>query len=124
MIVLAIVGSRKFENPHTFKKTMEKFVLKYGIPDRVVSGGARGTDTMGEKWGHEMHLPVTSYRPQWRDDDGHYNKAAGLQRNTQIINDCTHVIAFLKKGEANKGTLDSIRKAIRGKKKIYIKHVA
>lgn len=110
-IVLAIVGSRTFNDKTLFDETIEEFVVRYGIPAKVVSGGAPGADTMGEKWARRMKISVLVLKPNWRPK-GKYNPRAGLERNTDIVNACTHMIAFpSKKGS---GTQDSIRKA-RGK---------
>ena len=108
--VLAIVGSRNFTDRKLFESTIKDFILEHGRPKRIVSGGAPGADRMGEDWGHRNHLPVTSYRPQWKDPKtGKVDRGAGLKRNSDIVRECTHMIAFpSKKG---RGTQDSILKA-------------
>jgi len=104
-VVLAIVGSRNMKDKDLFNKTIKEFVLEYGIPQRIVSGGAKGADKMGEAWGHKMKLPVTSFRSDWKQ----YKKAAGVMRNTDIVRECSHMIAFPSK--SGRGTQDSIKKA-------------
>lgn len=49
-IRLAIVGSREMTNTNLFTKAINEFVEKYGKPIEVVSGGAKGADTLGESW--------------------------------------------------------------------------
>lgn len=113
-IVLAIVGARTCSDFNFVYERLNAFVEHFGMPDRVVSGGARGADSLGEAWAHARHLPVTSYRPQWLRPDGSVNRGAGLVRNSAIVSECTHMVAFPSK--SGRGTQDSIKKArLKGK---------
>ena len=122
-VVLAIVGWRGMnekEHKDIFNETVEKFISQYGMPTMVVSGGARGADTMGENWAKSHDIPTLILKPQWRNANGIYDKSAGIRRNTDIVDACTHMIAF--PSDEGKGTQDSIRKAKqRGKIVIEIK---
>jgi hypothetical protein len=102
---LAIVGARTFNDVALFESTMKEYVLKHGLPSMVVSGGARGADELGERWANAQGIPTIILKPDWKK----HGKAAGLLRNTDIVNACTHMIAFPSK--TGKGTQDSIRKA-------------
>ena len=116
--MVAIVGGRDFANQLLFDETLERFVVDYGMPSVVISGGAKGADTMAEKWAKKMKISMLIIKPTWRDDHGKYDKAAGIKRNTQIIAQSTHVIAFPTGG---KGTEDSIKKAKKMNKILIIK---
>ncbi len=116
-IVLAIIGYRKFTDWSLFKETLKDYVIRYGMPTSIVSGGALGADSMAEKWAKRHKLPISILTPDWK----RHGKAAGPLRNTDIINACTHVVAFPH--EKGKGTQDSIRKAIASGKKIMIKNI-
>lgn len=105
MIKLAIVGSRDFTDYETFQQALAEFISEYGMPTSIISGGARGADSMAEKWSLEEDIPIVIYYPDWNT----YGRAAGPIRNSQIVNDATHMIAF-PVGES-RGTQDSIRKA-------------
>ncbi len=115
--VLAIVGYRKFTDWKIFKDTLKEYVVRYGMPSRVVSGGALGADAMAEKWAKRHGIPLMILKPDWKK----YGKAAGILRNTDIVDACTHVVAF--PSPKGKGTQDFIRKAIAGRKAIMIKNV-
>lgn len=115
--IVAIVGYRKFTDWALFKNTMEEFIVRYGIPTMVVSGGATGADAMAEKWAKGHAIPIQILRPDWKK----YGKAAGILRNTDIVAACTHVVAF--PSQKGKGTQDTIRKAIAARKAIMIKNV-
>lgn len=47
----------------------------------VVSGGARGADTFGEKWAELCSIPVARYPADWK----RHGKAAGHIRNQQML---------------------------------------
>lgn len=46
----------------------------------IVSGTARGVDTLGELWGDVKNIPVTQFKPRWDI----YGGRAGLLRNTEM----------------------------------------
>ena len=46
----------------------------------VVSGGARGVDTVGELWAENNGIPVTRFLADWNK----YGRAAGNRRNVQM----------------------------------------
>jgi predicted Rossmann fold nucleotide-binding protein DprA/Smf involved in DNA uptake len=103
-IVLAIVGSRilnSAEHGAVVDVALSAFVAKHGMPTRVVSGGARGADAMGAQWARNNGIEL-----------------AGLKRNSDIVNACTHVVAFPSTHHGT-GTQDSIRKAKAAKKVVY-----
>lgn len=114
-LVLAIVGWRgmnKKQHDDVFNETIRNFIARYGFPDAVVSGGAHGADTMGAEWAIAHSVPLQVLKPMWRNPKTRvYDKAAGLKRNSDIVNACTHMIAF--PSDKGRGTQDSIRKARR-----------
>lgn len=77
------------------------------MPSEVVSGGARGADTLGEKWARSKNIPVTIYKPDWIK----HGKAAGPIRNRDIIERATHVLAFpSRKGKGTQHSLSLAEK--------------
>src|SRR3990167_8364678 len=105
MINLAIVGYRNYNNYPEFKSYIAKFIEKYGKIDKIISGGAKGTDSMAEIYANEHKIPFVCYPADWSK----YGKRAGPIRNQLIVNDCTHMVAFLHPDSI--GTQDSINKA-------------
>ena len=112
---LAIVGSRSFSDYVLFKKYLEKVLEKFEIKiDNIISGGARGTDSLAKKFSEENNIEIIEILP---DRKKFGNKACFL-RNTDIILNSTYVIAFWD--YLSTGTFDSICKAKDFNKEIKI----
>lgn len=74
-----IAGSRSFNNYDIVKSYCDKILkLRPGI--EVVSGGAKGVDTLGERYAFERGYAVKSFLPNW----DLYGKSAGYIRNEQM----------------------------------------
>lgn len=106
----AIVGSRKF-SPLTLVSD-----LVAALPDDfiIVSGGAAGVDRTAENAAKKRGMKTEIYHADWNK----LGKAAGMIRNTDIVKACDILIAFWD-GES-RGTQDSIIKACKNRKKVYI----
>lgn len=115
-MILAIVGSRTFKG--SIEEDVSEFILKKmgQVPKLIVSGGARGVDSLAVAYARKHKIPYKTFLPEWSK----LGKKAGLARNTDIINAATHVIAFPDKKGGN-GTRDSIRKAQKLNKILEIK---
>lgn len=77
---LAVVGGRDFNNYEWMCEELDKLNI-----DAIVSGGAKGADSLAEKYAFQHDLPFTSHLAQSR---------AGFIRNKEIVKDCDAVIAF------------------------------
>jgi len=80
---LAIIGSRTIENLNLDEYIKEK-------PAVVISGGAKGVDTIAWKWALENHIEIIVHRP----DYNLHGKWAALRRNDIIVNEADKIIAF------------------------------
>ena len=56
----------------------------------VVTGGARGVDTIAERWAKRNGLEWICYLPQWDV----YGKRAGMIRNCEMVDFCDILISF------------------------------
>jgi predicted Rossmann fold nucleotide-binding protein DprA/Smf involved in DNA uptake len=97
---VAIVGGRDFDDYELFKTHVNGEKIKF---KSIVSGGARGVDTLAERYAKELRVPVNIYLPDWTK----HGKAAGPIRNKQIIENADCVIAFWD--EKSSGTRSSIK---------------
>ena len=101
---LIIAGSRDF----TDRAFIERHVLEHFDLDEVtevVSGGARGVDTIGEQIARERGIKIVRFLPDWDS----FKRRAGPIRNSDMAKYADALIAF-PKGES-RGTRDMIRKA-------------
>lgn len=114
---LAIVGSRNFKDYERLCAEIDKVIKKWGIIETIISGGAPGADTLAEKYSRDVlkKEPVV-YPADWK-----LGRVAGPKRNTQIVDDCTHMIAF--PSQQGRGTQDSIKKAKKANKHIEVIYI-
>lgn len=112
---IAIVGGRDFSDYTLLKESISAYISIYsGIPDNIVSGGAKGADTLAAQFATEMDIPLLVFKPDYQK----YGRGATLVRNTQIIENADVVFAFWD-GQS-KGTKDSITKAKKLQKELHI----
>ena len=106
----AIIGGRDFNDTALLETTMNKF----NDITLVVSGGAKGADTLGEHWAKSHNIPTKIHYPEWNK----YGKSAGFIRNKLIIQDADIIIAFWN--GHSRGTANSIDIAKTSNKPIII----
>ena len=108
-----IAGSRDFGIKHfsnyrtcldTFESTMNE--IPWNIT-QVLSGGARGADTLGEMWASSNSVPLTRYPAQWTS----FGKAAGYIRNEEMAKNAEALIAFWDgESKGTKHMIDTAKK--------------
>lgn len=123
---VAIVGPREVEDYNVLLEAIK--ASTFNITE-VVSGGAKGVDTLAEKYAEENNLECTVFEANWNDlshDDAdirtnqwgkQYDARAGFRRNQQIVDYCDAMIAI---DNGSSGTNDSISKMKKTDKPLYI----
>lgn len=128
---LAVVGSRRFGNYDLYffdnnrdsaiaKKLTEIdyqylcFKLKGLNITEIISGGAKGADSLAERYANENNIFMTVFIPEW----SLYGKSAGYRRNELIVENSDEVYAFWD-GESP-GTKHSIELAKKLNKPITV----
>lgn len=104
---VAIIGSRNLTNVE---------ISKY-IPENVteiISGGARGIDTLAEEWADKNGIPKMIIKPEYE----RFKRGAPLKRNEKIV-ELADVIIALWDGKS-RGTKFTIDYAKRLKKEVNI----
>ena len=104
---LLIIGSR----------CIESFDLSDYVPEStelIISGGARGVDSVAEKYADDHNISKLILRPKYQK----YGKAAPLKRNEQMV-DLADEILVIWDG-VSKGTKYTIHYAIKHNKTINI----
>lgn len=121
---IAVIGSRDYTDYTSFLEILShklneiqeksnKNILHDNL--MLVSGGAKGVDTMAETFAKRTSRPFALFPANW---DG-YGKAAGFIRNKQIVDFSDMGIAFLKNNSAGtRNTIELFKK--QGKKIIVV----
>lgn len=102
---IAIIGGRDFDNYNKVKSIVLDYLLTTQIDPKsviIISGGAKGADTLASKFSKEFNLGLKEILPEWNK----YQKGAGRMRNHVIIQESDIVFAFWD--EQSKGTKHSI----------------
>ena len=125
-----IAGSRSIVDYNIIKKTIEE--SKFDLTE-VVSGGAKGVDTLGEKYAKENNLIVKIFKAEWDNLDvpnykikinkygKSYNVTAGFERNEKMGDYADALIAIWDgKSSGTKAMIEYMRKK---SKKVYVKEI-
>ena len=117
-----IAGSRDINDYELVKKAVKASGFKVSM---VISGGAPGVDTLGEKWATDNKVKIDrkeaewnnlkqpgakikSRYNKWKKCEEEYNANAGFYRNSQMVDIAEACIAI--QIEDTPGTQDTIKK--------------
>lgn len=119
MYKIAIIGSRNFSDKELFTSVIKSVFEDIGIPYKVISGGADGTDTLAHDWAIENNIEVEVFFPKHKDFPKKTRRwMAPKDRNTTIVENSDVVLSFWDMKST--GTKDTIEKAIIKKCPIYV----
>ena len=110
---VAIIGSRNFNNYKKLKTILSRIHSQKEIKC-IVSGGAKGADSLGEQWADENRIEKLIFLPDWNK----HGKQAGFIRNVDIVKNADFVIAFWD--GASKGTQHSINLCKKMNKQCFV----
>jgi hypothetical protein len=87
-----IAGSRGFSNYKLLREQCNKYLREKRKTSNIiiVSGHARGADTLGEKYAQDEGFALEIYPAQWKK----LGKQAGYRRNEQMAEVADALIAF------------------------------
>lgn len=103
---IAIIGSRNIKNIN-----FEEYLTN---ADEIVSGGARGVDSVAAEYAKQNGIKLTEFLPEYDK----YGKAAPIIRNKQIVDYADKVIAFWN--GKSKGTEYTIKYAAKTNKEYKV----
>lgn len=106
---IAVIGSRTFKDYTLLKKILDEENI-----DMIVTGGAKGADSLSQHYAKLNGLTVLIFYPNWKE----FGKAAGFVRNHKIVEQADKVIAFWD--GVSKGTKSSLDIALKQNKPIRI----
>ena len=84
-----VAGSRHFSN-YNFLKNRLDYLLQNKPNTTIISGTARGADTLGEQYAKEHNLPCEKMPANWRL----YGKRAGYVRNIEMAKKADACVVF------------------------------
>ena len=90
---VAIVGSRNISDTQT--KKIEEYLdsIKDSI-SLVISGGAKGVDTIAKDFADTNSIPIVVIKPKYHLFSDNEKKRAPLERNKEISDQCDTLYAF------------------------------
>ena len=112
MVRIIVCGSRTFNDKTYFNKKMDEILPSY-LPDiEIISGKAKGADTLGMEYAKLHHIHLTTFPAQWNI----YGKSAGYRRNAEMLNyakkEIPVIIAFWdNKSHGTKHMIETAKKA-------------
>lgn len=108
VVKLAIIGSRSFDDDVLFYEQLKLFCKKYNEqPTVIISGGAKGADTLAENYAKEHGVEVIVFKPDYK----RYGRGAAFVRNRLIVDNADRVLAFWNgKSTGTKYTIDYAKK--------------
>lgn len=110
---VAVVGSRTMADEKYLDAVLDRCRSIWGA-FTVLSGGARGADTLALGWARERNLPFKLFAANW----GKYGRRAGPLRNPAMVEAADAVVAFWD--GVSPGTRSTIEIAKELKRPVYI----
>lgn len=109
---VAIIGSRNF----TDYDKLEEIVISLCTQstEYIITGDAKGADSMAEQYAQKFSIPVKVIKPDWKK----YGRGAGVVRNREIVCEADLIIAFWD--GKSKGTSSGIKFAQKLEKNVHV----
>ena len=113
---VAVIGSRDYDDKGRLYEVLTKNKDKIKI---IVSGGARGADTLATDWAKDFGFPYLVFPALWHDPiTGEYDRGAGFRRNRYIIDHSDIIFAFWD--GKSPGTASSVQIANDSNKRVIV----
>ena len=93
-INIVVAGGREYENYPELSQVLDRVISELNVPSgmgiNIVSGGARGADTLAEKYAQEKGYGLQVFPADWKTK----GLSAGMQRNKQMASAGDVLVAF------------------------------
>lgn len=110
---LLVAGSRGVDDVEFIESMLDGFRKEYPL-ECIVSGLAKGPDTIAKNWADKNGIPVMEFPAEW----DRFGKAAGPIRNSEMLKVSDCLLAFWD-GKSS-GTKDMIKKTQDAKKPMRV----
>lgn len=121
-IRIIVAGSRDFDDYSLLKRTLKEYINGLDIADLsqvvIISGAARGADTLGEYFAYDYQIAVRKFPAKW-DEIG---KRAGWVRNAEMAKYAAekHGVLFAFWDGKSRGTKNMIDLANRYSLEVHV----
>lgn len=119
---IGVIGSRTITDKALVYKHLDEMKQTTSLQgDQIVvlSGGAKGVDTLTQQWAKDNQVPFILFKPYFLvDSQAEYNPRHYFTRNKQIIDNSDMIIAFWD--GTTKGTAWGMGYARKSKKTLMI----
>jgi len=104
---ICVCGSRVIKRYSVVEQALTKFFAEHPELEmtELISGAARGVDTLAENWAIQRGIPVQRFPADWDK----WGMSAGFRRNVEMVNIADVIIAIMPEGMDSKGTSHTIR---------------
>ncbi len=99
-----ITGSRHWSDKEAIERAMAR-----ANPDTIIEGGAPGADAIAKEYARRKSIKVVEVKAEW---DRYGNRAGPIRNSAMIAMKPDLVLAFSKDLSKDKGTVDTIKKAL------------
>lgn len=93
-INVVVAGGREYENYPELSQVLDRVISELNVPSgmgiNIVSGGARGADTLAEKYAQEKGYGLQVFPADWKN----LGLSAGMARNKQMASAGDVLVAF------------------------------
>jgi len=130
---IIIAGSRSIDDYNLVERAIEYGLKQLNLSidniKEIVSGDAKGVDTLGATWAKNNRIPVKYFPAQWKNIHkpgavvrknyyGEYNARAGIDRNIEMGDYADYLVAIIKQGSS--GTTHMIEYMESLSKNVYV----
>ena len=109
---ILIAGSRTITDINILLKVIKISGYKITSSDEIVSGGARGVDTLAEIYAKKNNIPITIFKADWDK----YGRSAGVIRNYEMAKYCDIGIVI---HNGSNGSINMIKNLIKFNKDFF-----
>ena len=109
---ILIAGSRTITDMDILLKVIKLSGYKITASDEIVSGGARGVDTLAEIYAKNNGIPIKIFKPDWNK----HGKSAGVIRNYEMAKYCDVGIVI---HNGSNGSMNMVKNLIKFNKSFF-----
>jgi hypothetical protein len=105
---VVIAGGRDFNDFPMLCAEMDKLLVEQIKTNKItiISGGARGADTLGERYARLKNFGLIKMKADWNE----HGKKAGFIRNKEMLHSADGVVCFWDKKSKGTGHMVNITK--------------